>query len=119
MIPDERPWSIRVTAVAQADFRNIIDWTFEQFGDRQALIYADTLSTALTALTAGPAATGVKERADIAKGLFTLHVARGGRKGRHFVLFRMSTSQHHSIEVLRVLHDAMDLSSHVSGVNDM
>jgi toxin ParE1/3/4 len=56
---------------------------------------------------------GARERSEIGKVLFTLHVARNGHKGRHFVLFRIgpSKSQRH-IEVLRLLHDAMDLKLH-------
>ena len=63
----------------------------------------------------GPATVGVRERAEVGSGLFTLHVARDGHRGRHFVLFRVGPSgrrQRH-IEVLRLLHDAMDLKSHV------
>ena len=103
-------WTVRLTATADADFKNIIDWTLGLFGDRQARIYADTLAAALTALTEEPAAVGAKERSEIRRGLFTLHVARGGRKGSHFVLFRVGPNEaHHYVEVLRLLHDAMDL----------
>jgi len=35
-------WSVRLTATAEADYQNIIDWTLTQFGDLQARIYADT-----------------------------------------------------------------------------
>jgi toxin ParE1/3/4 len=113
MTKGERSWSVRLTSPAEADFQNVIAWTLEQFGDRQAIIYAATLSAALNASTAGPTTVGVKERSDIGKGLFTLHVARSDRKGRHFVLFRAGSDQERLIEVLRLLHDAMDLSSHV------
>ena len=36
--------------------------------------------------------------------------ARHGRKGRHFVVFRSSAP--YQIEVLRLLHDSMDLACH-------
>jgi toxin ParE1/3/4 len=56
---------------------------------------------------------GVKPRDEIAPGLLTLHVARKGRHGRHFLLFRVSREAGHEvIDVLRVLHDAMDLARH-------
>jgi len=79
-------WTVRLTATAEADFREILRWTLAQFGEAQARVYADTLSAALEALTAGPTLTGARERQDIAKGLFTLHVARKGRERRHFVM---------------------------------
>lgn len=55
----------------------------EHSGEAQARVYAETLSTAMEALTGGPTVIGAKARNEIAKGLFTLHVARQGRKGRH------------------------------------
>jgi toxin ParE1/3/4 len=112
----ERRWIVRLTAAAEADYQNIIAWTLEQFGDLQARVYADTLSSALVELTAGPTTVGANERSEIGKGLFTLHVARGGRKGRHFVLFRIAPDKPQSrIEVLRLLHDAMDPKLHTPG----
>ena len=113
MIP-ARSWAVRLSASAERDFQNIIAWTQEQFDPAQAVTYADTLSDALEALTEGPTAAGVRDRRDILRGLMTLHVARHGRKGRHFVLFRVvGQPDTRRIEVLRVLHDAMDLPRHV------
>jgi toxin ParE1/3/4 len=107
---------VRLTKTAELDYQQVIDWTLKNFGDRQARIYADTLSAALGALTAGPVTVGALERSEIGKGIFTLHVARGGHKGRHFVLFRVGPEGHpRYIEVLRLLHDAMDLTRHAPG----
>jgi toxin ParE1/3/4 len=107
----EPRWTVRLTATAESDFKTIIAWTSEQFGDRQAGVYAATLSAAITALSAGPTAVGARQRREIGKGLFTLHVARGARKGRHFVLFRVGSNDR-QVEILRLLHDAMDLGLH-------
>lgn len=59
---------------------------------------------------------GANVREDIGPGIHTLHVARQGRKGRHFVVFRPAPEQ--TIEVLRLLHDSMDLARHMSADND-
>ena len=116
MTADARPWTVRLTKTAESDYQSIIVWTLSEFGDLQARIYADTLSAPLVALTAGPTTVGAKERSEIGKGVFTLHVARDGHKGRHFVLFRIGPGKHQRhIEVLRLLHDAMDLTRHVPG----
>jgi toxin ParE1/3/4 len=86
----------------------------ENFGSAQARSYADTLSSALNALGAGPSIAGVKERPEIGNNIRTLHVARNGRKGRHFVMFRISSIQGSDvIDVLRLLHDSMDLERHL------
>jgi toxin ParE1/3/4 len=112
MTTEEQRWSVRLTPTAETDFQNIIDWTLDQFGERQARAYADTLLAALEALAAGPTTIGAMERKDIAKRLFTLHVGRGGRNGRHFVLFRIAPDRkQRAIDVLRLLHDAMDVDS--------
>lgn len=114
MIGGEITWSVRLAATAEADFDAIIAWTRDQFGDIQARAYAETLTLAVGALIEGPLLPGVRTRSDIGKQLFTLHVARNGRKGRHFVLFRADTDPNRRlIDVLRILHDSMDLARHV------
>ena len=107
-----RRWTLRLTASAANDFERILDWTVEHFGESQALTYAETLSQAIEALTEGPMVPGAKPRDEIIKGLYSLHVARQGRKGRHFLMFRIAASGD-AIEVLRVLHDSMDLAHHL------
>jgi len=111
----DRPrWRVRLAAAAEADFREILRWTQERFGEARARVYADTLSEAIAALAGGPRIPGAKARDDIAKGLFALHVARSGRKGRHFVMYRVGTPVNPPvIDVLRLLHDAMDLPRHL------
>jgi toxin ParE1/3/4 len=108
-------YSVRLTAAAEANFKNILHWTVEQFGQAQARSYAKTLSSALEILVDGPTLVGARTRDDIAIGLFTLHVARRDRRGRHFLLFRTAKNEGQSvIDVLRILHEAMDLARHVS-----
>ncbi len=109
-------WQVRLTHAAEADFRQIVRWTAEQFGERQAVIYARTLSQAVEDLTGGPDIPGAQRRDEIRRGLRSIHVARGGRRGRHFVIFRSSNEEGiQAIEVLRLLHDAMDIGRHLSG----
>ena len=103
-----------MTTTARADLRDILRWTSERFGEEQARIYADTLAKAIGELATGPDIAGARERADIAEELMTIHVARGGRKGRHFVAYRVGPrTVPPTIEVLRLLHDAMDLPHHL------
>ncbi|MBW7901804.1 MAG: type II toxin-antitoxin system RelE/ParE family toxin [Rhodocyclaceae bacterium] len=104
-------WTVRLARQAEQDIADILAWTEEHFGSRQAGVYAETLTLALEALTDGPGASGAKGRDDILPGIRTLHVARRGRHGRHFVVFR--TSEDCCIDVLRILHDSMDLTRHV------
>ena len=110
-------WTVRVSAAAEADYRNILRWTMDNFGATQARTYSATLSQALQALHAGPAIIGAKVRGEIGNNIWTLHVARNKRKGRHFIMFRVNRSQGRNvIDVLRLLHDSMDVARHVPTV---
>lgn len=104
-------WKILQTKDTKRDRVDIIRWTIRHFGTRQAEIYSETIALALAALRDGPDTLGVKRRDDLAPGILTLHVARDGRKGRHFIVFRIRDEC--CIEVLRLLHDSMDLTSHL------
>lgn len=107
-------WTVHLPAAAEADYREILRWTKERFGPAQAHVYADTLSSALIDLTAGRAISGTRERPEIGANIRTLHVGRQGHKGRHFVLYRASQlPQQNVIDVLRLLHDGMDLARHL------
>lgn len=109
-------WKVRLAAQAELDFSDIVAWTFENFGARQAETYAETLALAIAALHDGPELVGGKARDDIEPGICILHVARRGRSGRHFVVFRETQNQ--CIDVLRLLHDSMDLARHIPAAND-
>lgn len=109
-------WKVLLADQAELDLLEITIWTLEKFGDRQAEEYAETISLALEALHDGPEILGVKHREDIGLGISTFHVGRHDRKGRHFVVFKVAPQQ--TIEVLRLLHDSMDLARHVSPGND-
>jgi toxin ParE1/3/4 len=104
-------WHIRLAGQAEKDLLDITLWTAENFGTRQAEHYAETIALAIEALHDGPEILGAKVRDDISMEIRTLHVAWQGRKGRHFIAF--SVSEGHIINVLRLLHDSMDLAKHL------
>ena len=100
-------WRVRLGAAAELDFANIVKWTAEKFGARQSRIYRDTLVRAIRELADGPDLTGSKARDEILPGLRTLHVARRGRRGSHILMYRAAPQS--TIEIVRILHDRMDL----------
>jgi len=104
---------VRLTRAAEDDFAGILRWTAENFGKAQARTYARTLNGTLTELTQGTDTVGCRLREDIGPGFHTLHVAHKGRKGRHFVVFRVDAATK-VIDVLRLLHDSMDLPRHLA-----
>lgn len=81
-----------------------------EFGARQSRVYRDTLVQAIGELADGPNVAGSTARDEIIAGLRTLDVARRGRRGSHFLMYRAANS---TIEIVRILHDRMDLRRHV------
>ena len=106
-----KAWTVRLAVAAEADYDEILRWTAARFGAGQASRYGALVAAALSRLEAGPEIVGVRARDDIVPGVMTLHV---GRRGRHIVLFRVGDEEARAIDVLRVLHDAMDLTRHLS-----
>jgi toxin ParE1/3/4 len=101
-----------MTAAADDDFHRILGWTAERYGGKQAQTYRQTIIAAAEVLRGGPGIRGVKRRDDLREGVMTLHIARNRRKGRHLLAFRLGKTTR-TIEVLRILHDAMDLTRHL------
>jgi toxin ParE1/3/4 len=103
-------WHIRVGAAAELDFANILKWTAENFGPRQAQIYREALVEAIGELANGPDVNGSKSRDDIIHGIRSLHIAGHGHRGRHFLIYRVTPGR--IIEIGRIMHDRMDLRRH-------
>jgi len=112
----ERKWRVRLGAAAELDFANIVKWTAENFGERQSRIYRDRLVQAIGELADGPDVAGSKARNEIISGLRTLHIARHGRRGSHFLMYRTAPGM--TIEIVRILHERMDFPRHLPTVPD-
>jgi toxin ParE1/3/4 len=106
-------WHVRLGAAAEQDFQSILTWTAEQFGAAQARGYGEILTAAILALEDGPNILGTRPRDEIAPGLRVLHAARHGRRARHMLLYRAGPDA--VIDIVRILHDAMDIERHIPG----
>ncbi len=104
-------WRPVLTAPAEQDLIDIIRWTAEQFGARQSSAYRGLIIQSLIRLRVGPEALGARARPELGVELYTLSIARRGKPGRHFLLYRPRSGQ--VIEILRVLHQSMDIEQHV------
>ena len=107
----ERKWRVRLGAAAELDFANIVKWTTENFGARQSRVYRKALVQAIGELAEGPDVAGYKARDEIMPGLRTVHVARHGRRGSHFLMYRVAPKT--TLEIVRILHDRIDLQRHL------
>ena len=106
-------WQVRLSAEALNDFRLIVTYSADKFGRVKAAAYSGLLREALASLEQGPNVPGSAARDEILPDLRSLHVSRKGRRGSHFILYRAVVPG--VIEVLRLLHDAMDLRRHLPG----
>ncbi len=106
--------TIRHTAAADSDLQSIFEWTLNSFGRLALERYSKLIGQALIDLAKDPTRQGVRRATEA---LFIYHLRHSRTRGRtahvhrprHFILFR-KTSTH--LDILRYLHDAMDLEYH-------
>lgn len=111
MTAREGRWTVIISQVAKADLKDIQRWTAMNFGAAQAIRYEETLQLAIEALKSGRGTVALTKREDLGHGVFSLHVARRGRRGRHVLILKLRKEQ--EWELLRVLHDSRDLARHI------
>jgi toxin ParE1/3/4 len=106
---------LRLSAPARADIAEILAWTVRQFGILAQERYARLLEAALADLQAEPQRTGSVARPEIGGAVRSYHL-RHSKKGtkvarpRHLILYRIGDDG--TVEIGRVLHDAMELDRH-------
>jgi len=103
-------WRVQLTEMAEVDLISIKIWTTEKFGSSQAAKYLKAIGSALEDLMLGPEPIGSKSREEIGKNIRSLHVQRKGYRGRHLLVFKVTKNK--TIEVLRFLHDSMEVTHH-------
>ncbi|MBC3435853.1 type II toxin-antitoxin system RelE/ParE family toxin [Pseudomonas sp. BW16M2] len=111
--------TIRLSHAARNDISEILRFTQVQFGDAARRRYQGLLQAALRSISESPEQAGSCKRTEVAAGLRSLHlmhcrsVSTAGRvaRPRHLILYRQQMDQ--VVEVVRVLHDAMELSKHL------
>jgi len=111
---------IELAQAAIADIDAILDWSVEQFGNDGMHRYRLLIGAALTKLSQDPKPVGSKSAEDILPGLFRYHIRHSRmaiepamkrvKRPRHFIIYRFNDE---CIEVVRLLHDSMDLERHL------
>jgi len=102
---------VRFSAEAEKDFARILTDTRDNFGPRQVEIYRATLREAIKRLEFGPEVLSSRALDEVRRGLRVLHIARKGRRGRYLLAFRADDGQ--TIEIIRILHDSMNIERHM------
>jgi len=89
---------------AICDLQSISEYTLQKWGPEQEGIYLSGLWEKLAAIQASP--ESFKLREDLVKG------CRSARHEKHVIFFAI---QGQTLQVIRILHGAMDFGSHLSG----
>jgi toxin ParE1/3/4 len=93
---------------------NIVEWSRRRFGPEQARRYRAIVLATARELENGPVQPGTRDWGHIAPDLRAIHVARHSRQGRHYVVYRVSPDDAGVIDIVRILHDAMDFARHLA-----
>ena len=104
-------WQVLRAPAARRDLLAVITHIAEAFGPKQARRYSAILLAAIRELEAGPNPPLARPRHELGAGVFALHTARRGARSRHIILYRVIEPGR--LEILRILHDAMDLPRHL------
>ncbi|PJJ55376.1 type II toxin-antitoxin system RelE/ParE family toxin [Compostimonas suwonensis] len=101
---------------AEADIDDILEWSVTQFGAAVRDGYEALIDVAILSILDDPNRAGSLDRADLGRGIRTLHLAssrddvsqdvRRIANPRHFVVYRQVEGV---IQVARLLHEAMNL----------
>lgn len=94
---------------AKRDIVEVLEYTRERWGKAQAREYGELIREALVAIAGDP--TRGLPRDDVRSGVLAYHIKQRGRPARHIIFYRLGPTG--TVEVVRVLHDAMDFEQHL------
>ena len=96
-------FQVKITAPAISDINAIASYTFEQWGQEQAIAYTSAINEKLQALALD---------ADLGRERFGLPRAiKGCKSGSHIIFYRV---QNRVIFIMRILHQSMDHGRHIA-----
>ncbi|MFD2645368.1 type II toxin-antitoxin system RelE/ParE family toxin [Pseudomonas japonica] len=107
---------LRISRQARDDIADILRFTQDKFGPGARRRYQELLQAGLHAIGDDPQRAGSQAREEIAAGLRSLHLifCRSQTrvlKPRHILFYRQGRDE--VVEVVRVLHEVMELASHL------
>ena len=111
----------RISDAARTDIIDILRRSQTQFGDQARQRYQALILAALQAIASTPYRIGSHERNELAPGLRSYHLVYSRQQAKHphgtvksprdVVFYRVANDE--VIEVVRLLHDAMDVQLHL------
>ncbi len=102
---------------ARADIRNLLAESDRVFGPRSRAAYAALINRAITLLREKPDRAGVRQRDDLFGAPSLCHLRHARPRGahpnhpRHIIIFVANET---TLTIIRVLHEAMDIETHLT-----
>ncbi len=115
---------LRISASAKADMEDLLEWSDRRFGAAARLRYQALLARALRDVAEDASRVGVRARPELGAGVFSYHLFFSRKRSdvgfvqqpRHLIVGRIAQSGF--ADILRVLHDAMEISRHLPEIDD-
>ncbi len=104
-------WKIKLSLLAKQDIQNVLQYTFEEFGETQHDHYDQMIKQSLFHIGLDPTQFPAKQRPELKEGWFSFHISRKSQKARHQFIYRISDEG--IIYVSRFLYDGMDIARHL------
>jgi toxin ParE1/3/4 len=104
-------FELRFSPRAVRDIENVLSHTLTRFGEKKYAEYQSLIRQALVDIAADPNSRPAKQRPELHRDARTFHIARPGKRARHFFLYRIAADNF--IDIGRLLHDSMDLRRHL------
>jgi toxin ParE1/3/4 len=108
---------LRLSAAAEHDIENILEWTQENFGEQGRLRYEELLRRAIMDVAAAPRRLGSMHCPEVGLGVRVYHLQYSRhrversigrvRRPRHILIYRSGSDG--VVQISRVLHDGMEL----------
>jgi toxin ParE1/3/4 len=110
----------RLSHPAQADLANLLSTSAERWGAEAKRRYSAILAAAMRRVAADPQGRGTRDRADLLPGIRSFHIRHAGgdnpetkvKRPVHILYYRVVRPG--LIEIVRVLHERMEPSRHLS-----
>jgi toxin ParE1/3/4 len=94
---------------AKRDILEILAYSKELWGSEQVRAYGELIKEALATIAEDPQRG--RSREDVRPGILAYHIGQRGRPARHIVFYRIAARG--AVQIVRVLHDAMDFERHL------
>jgi toxin ParE1/3/4 len=105
------PRQVTLSPLAQSDIEDVLYWTRKHFGEIQRRRYSALIQFALRKLRASSSDVYLRPRATINPDARIFHLSCIGQRVSHFFVLRILADD--NLEIGRLLHDSMDLPSHL------